>query len=210
MSLVSIIVPVYNVEKTLERCVRSLQSQTLQDIEIILVDDGSKDASGAIADRLAAKDKRIRVLHKENEGLGLTRNAGLRLAKGDYVGFVDSDDYVDAQMYEKLFREAEQTRADAVYGGYLRVYDGQISSKIEFDTERVYRGREQLMELMLSMLACPRKIRKIPAMAPPPAKAFTAGKRWRRIRFSFTLSGNMFRKTVFSRSIFSVMQPVLQ
>lgn len=155
MSLVSIIVPVYNVEKTLERCVRSLQSQTLQDIEIILVDDGSKDASGAIADRLAAKDKRIRVLHKENEGLGLTRNAGLRLAKGDYVGFVDSDDYVDAQMYEKLFREAEQTRADAVYGGYLRVYDGQISSKIEFDTERVYRGREQLMELMLSMLACP-------------------------------------------------------
>lgn len=155
MPLVSIIVPVYNVEKTLERCVRSLQEQSLQDLEIILVDDGTKDASGKLAEQLAAGDQRIRVIHKENEGLGLTRNAGMRLAQGTYVGFVDSDDYVDPQMFEKLVQEAERTGADAVYGGYVRVFEGKVSSRTEFEAQRVYEGKEQLMELMLSMLACP-------------------------------------------------------
>lgn len=155
MPKVSVIVPIYNVEKTLERCVKSLQNQTLQDLELILVDDGATDHSGSLADELAKHDERIRVIHKKNEGLGLTRNAGIESATGDYIGFVDSDDYVDASMYEKLWNEAERTGSDIVYGGYARVYDGKVSSNIGFEKPETFQGEEQLAQLMLGMLASP-------------------------------------------------------
>ena len=98
----SIVVPVYNTEKYLKQCVDSLTSQTLNEIEIILVDDGSTDGSGAICDEYAAKDSRIKVIHKENGGLGFARNSGLEMAQGEFVGFVDSDDWVDLDFFEKL------------------------------------------------------------------------------------------------------------
>ena len=90
MPLVSIVVPVYNVEKYLIRCVKSLTGQTLKDIEIILVDDGSYDNSGKICDQLKVNDSRIKVIHKSNGGLSSARNAGLNIATGEYIGFVDS------------------------------------------------------------------------------------------------------------------------
>ena len=101
--LISIIVPVYNVREYLSRCVQSLQAQTYPNIEILLVDDGSTDGSRGLCDRLAKKDQRIRVFHQKNGGSSSARNRGLREATGEYVGFADSDDYVEPQMYQKLY-----------------------------------------------------------------------------------------------------------
>ena len=105
----SIIVPVYNTEKYLDRCVKSLLSQTLSNIEVILVDDGSSDGSGRICDDFAAGDTRVRVIHKKNEGQGIARNAGLDLAFGEYVLFIDSDDYIEKEMIEKLYKAIVKT-----------------------------------------------------------------------------------------------------
>ena len=101
--LISVIVPVYNIKEYLERCVRSIMAQTYGNLEIILVDDGSDDGTGALCDELAAQDQRIRVYHKENGGSSSARNFGIRHAAGTYLGFVDSDDYIDAEMYERLY-----------------------------------------------------------------------------------------------------------
>ena len=99
MIKVSIIVPVYNVEKYIDRCMKSLMNQTLHEIEIILVDDGSPDSCPQMCDEYAKQDTRVKVIHKENAGLGYARNSGLEIATGEYVAFVDSDDYVDTQMF---------------------------------------------------------------------------------------------------------------
>lgn len=101
--LLSIIVPVYNIMEYLPRCVHSITSQTYRNLEIILVDDGSTDGTGELCDKLAGEDERILVLHKENGGSSSARNLALGRAKGEYLGFVDSDDYIDSNMYEKLY-----------------------------------------------------------------------------------------------------------
>ena len=123
----SIIVPVYNVEKYLEECVDSLLNQTLSDLEIFLVDDGSTDRSGAIADRFAKENPdRVHTLHLENGGQGRARNAALPMAQGDYIGFVDSDDWIERDMYEKMLDRAEKTGADVVVCDFLEHYaDGR-------------------------------------------------------------------------------------
>ena len=100
---ISVIVPVYKVEEYLCRCVDSIINQTYKNLEIILVDDGSPDSCGRICDEYAEKDSRIKVIHKENGGLSSARNAGLDIATGDYIGFVDSDDFIDAEMYSMLY-----------------------------------------------------------------------------------------------------------
>ena len=97
--LLSIIVPVYNVERYLEQCILSLVHQSYRSIEILLIDDGSSDGSFAICDEWAKKDQRIRVFHTENHGVSHARNVGLEQARGDYIGFVDSDDWIDLDMY---------------------------------------------------------------------------------------------------------------
>ena len=101
-TLISIIVPVYKVEQYLEKCVNSISAQTYSNLEIILVDDGSPDKCGDICDSLAKKDNRIKVIHKPNGGLSSARNAGIDIASGQYIGFVDSDDSIEPYMYEKL------------------------------------------------------------------------------------------------------------
>ena len=103
---VSIIIPVYKVEKFLTRCLDSVLGQTLKEIEVILVDDGSPDNCGRICDEYAAKDKRVIVIHKKNAGVSAARNSGLEVASGEFVGFVDSDDYVAATMFEDMYRQA--------------------------------------------------------------------------------------------------------
>ena len=102
MPLISVIVPVYRVEKYLDRCLQSITGQTWRNLEIILVDDGSPDSSGAICDAWAEKDSRIRVIHKENAGAGAARNTGLDVATGDIISMIDSDDYLEIHMYEHL------------------------------------------------------------------------------------------------------------
>ena len=103
MPKVSVIVPVYKVEPYIEKCICSLINQTLKDIEIILVDDGSPDNCGIICDKFAKQDSRIIVIHKENGGLSDARNAGMKVASGEFLGFVDSDDYVSQEMFELLY-----------------------------------------------------------------------------------------------------------
>lgn len=115
MDLISVIVPVYNVEKYLDRCMASILEQTYTRLEIILVDDGSTDACGAMCDAYARKDSRVRVVHKINGGLSDARNAGLAIATGDYVGYVDSDDWIEPDMYERMHQ------ACAVHGAQLAV-----------------------------------------------------------------------------------------
>lgn len=121
---VSIIVPVYNVEKYLDRCVKSLLNQTLKDIEIIMVDDGSPDNCPAMCDEYARQDERIKVVHKQNAGLGYARNSGLEIATGEYVAFVDSDDYVELDMYEKLYHAVKTYQVGMVLCGFHRDKQG--------------------------------------------------------------------------------------
>ena len=99
---ISIIVPIYKVERYLDRCVQSLIHQTLQEIEIILIDDESPDNCGKMCDKYVKQDKRIKVIHKENEGLGLSRNVGINVSKGEYLAFIDSDDYIENNFIEEL------------------------------------------------------------------------------------------------------------
>lgn len=113
---VSIVVPIYNVEKYLKNCVDSLLNQTLEDIEIILVDDGSPDKSGEIADEYMRNEKRIKVVHQSNAGLGPARNSGMAVATGEYIGFIDSDDWTQPEMFERLYEAAVLENADIVVG----------------------------------------------------------------------------------------------
>ena len=115
--LISVIVPVYNVEQYLPKCVDSILAQTYQNLEIILVEDGTKDRSGEICDAYAEKDPRIKVIHKENGGLSSARNAGMDVARGEYFGFVDSDDWIEPETYESLMELARKYDADLVCGG---------------------------------------------------------------------------------------------
>lgn len=112
--LISVIVPVYNIVEWLPRCVDSIRKQTYRNLEIILVDDGSTDNSGAMAEKFALEDKRVRVFHKENGGVSSARNLGIEMARGKYIGFVDSDDYIEPQMYERLVSVALQEQLSMV------------------------------------------------------------------------------------------------
>ncbi|MBR3242847.1 MAG: glycosyltransferase [Parasporobacterium sp.] len=119
--MISVIIPVYNVEKYLNKCIRSVVEQTYKNLEIILVDDGSPDQCGAICDKWAERDERIRVIHKANGGLSDARNAGLDAATGAYVGFVDSDDYIHPEMYRRLYEKIKEYGADLAICGFERV-----------------------------------------------------------------------------------------
>ena len=140
---VTVVVPVYNVEKYLEECVRSLSAQTYRDIEILLVDDGSTDTSGALCDALAAEDARIRVIHKENGGAAGARNLGISEASGEYILFLDSDDWLDTDAIEVLVGIADEQKTDVLRFSYVREFLGKQLPKINtFLEERLYTGEE--------------------------------------------------------------------
>ncbi len=117
---ISVIIPVYNIKEYLTRCVASLKSQTMSNIEICLIDDGSTDGSAEICDQLAARDSRIRVVHKRNEGQGIARNVGIEMATGTYVAFLDSDDYWDTDGCRKILERLRETDADLCAFGYCK------------------------------------------------------------------------------------------
>ena len=120
MSMVSIIVPIYNIEGYIRECIDSILAQTYPDFELILVDDGSPDNCGRICDEYAEKDVRIKVIHKENGGLTSARNAGLSVAKGDWIMHVDGDDWIESDMIESLIEAANATEADLVFGDFMK------------------------------------------------------------------------------------------
>jgi len=150
--LLSIIVPIYNVEQYLDRCIQSILNQTYQNLEIILVDDGATDCSGAIADSYAAKDKRIKVFHKENGGLSDARNYGLEHVTGDYILFIDSDDFIVNIMCERLITVASSNNADIVSCNYY-IYRGDDDISIHNmsvqDDKRTFTGMDMLRYYLL-------------------------------------------------------------
>lgn len=129
MGCISVIVPVYKVEPYLDRCVQSIVDQIYTDLEIILVDDGSPDSCPAMCDAWAEKDDRIRVIHKENGGLSDARNAGIAVAAGEYISFVDSDDWIAPEMLQRLQERMAATESDIVSCDALRVWDDGTPSK---------------------------------------------------------------------------------
>lgn len=129
MKKISIIVPIYNAEEHLDKCVESILEQTETNLEIILVDDGSKDNSFEICKKYEKTDQRVKVIHQENAGVSVARNHGIELAEGEYIGFVDSDDWIEPVMYERLLKEAKETNADVVMCDATTVYsDGKIQA----------------------------------------------------------------------------------
>ena len=121
----------YNVEQYLEQCVESVRAQTFDDIEIILVDDGSPDRCGELAEEYALRDERVKVVHRQNGGLGPARNSGIDVATGEYVGFVDSDDWVEPGMYEALYKAASAHRAHIAFTGIKSVSHGKVMDVCE-------------------------------------------------------------------------------
>jgi glycosyltransferase involved in cell wall biosynthesis len=170
MAKVSIIIPTYNVEQYLKECMDSVVNQTLKDIEIICVDDGSTDSSGKILDEYAQKDSRIKVIHKENGGYGKAMNLGIDNATGEYIGIVEPDDYVELDMYKSLYNAAKEHDVDLVKADFNRFVDKKsrrvffyrkldksgnyynrvINAKVDFD--RLY-PRTNILDLIPQNLA---------------------------------------------------------
>ena len=146
--LISIIVPVYNVEQYLEKCVDSIINQKYKNLEIILVDDGATDSSGKLCDELAKIDNRIKVYHKENGGLSDARNYGVERATGDYIGFVDSDDYIDSEMYEELYEAIKKENVDVVECNLKIIYPDRVELFTEQKYYNVYTKQEYLEEYL--------------------------------------------------------------
>lgn len=149
--LISVIVPIYNVEEYLKRCVESIQQQSYKNLEIILVDDGSPDKCGEMCDMFCEGDKRVRVIHQLNGGLSAARNTGINNAKGEYLIFIDSDDYISYDMIEKLYEALERHAAEIAVCGYDLVYEGGNVEKTTFNQEsevQVLTGTEATKRLM--------------------------------------------------------------
>lgn len=128
--MISIIVPIYNSEKGLERCIRSILGQSEQDFEVLLINDGSTDDSSQICQSYESKDSRVHVINKKNEGVSAARNTGILYAKGEYIQFVDSDDYLEPDMCESLLTAVKQNRADMAVCGFHHIYGDRIVEKV--------------------------------------------------------------------------------
>lgn len=151
---VSVVVPVYNVEQYLGRTMDSLLNQTLSEMEIILVDDGSPDNCPAICDEYSNKYKNVKVVHKNNGGLGMACNSGIDVASGEYIAFCDSDDYVDKEMYEEMYLAAIKNNADVVYTGIKTENEnGEVHTMNEYTETTNYHGKEEIHSFAMDMIA---------------------------------------------------------
>ena len=169
MHIVSIIVPVYNVERYLDKCIQSILKQTFYDFEVILVDDGSTDNSGKICDKYGKLDSRVKVIHKKNGGLSSARNKGIEVAKGNFIAFIDSDDYIHNQMLEILYKGINQNNSDISICKYKRFKENEIIKDKTYDIESIsfknYTNIEALSNLQSEsvvefVIACNKLYRK--------------------------------------------------
>lgn len=150
--MISVIVPVYKVEKYLEKCLMSIRNQTYTDLEIILIDDGSPDCCGAICDDMAAQDKRIVVIHQPNGGLSSARNRGLEIATGEYIAFIDSDDYVTPDYFEKMIKAITDENADMCMCGSVCIdEDGNILYQDLLYEEKCFTGSQIVNFFVLNL-----------------------------------------------------------
>lgn len=147
--LISVIVPVYKVEKYLSKCIESILNQTFQDFELILVDDGSPDNCGMICDKYAEIDPRIRVIHKKNGGLSEARNAGISIATGDYLTFIDSDDFIDSNYLKNFMDILSQNDSDLIITGIVDFYENDTNIEPNISEEFEVLSREQVFKKML-------------------------------------------------------------
>ena len=151
----SIVLPIYNVEKYLKRCLDSVLGQTYKNYEVIMVDDGSTDNCPAICDNYAAMDARVKVIHKQNAGLGMARNTGIENATGDYICFFDSDDFVATNLLELCAKELEKENYDIVAFDYSDYKDGNVINSPERAAKTVFKGervRSDFLKLMIYSL----------------------------------------------------------
>ena len=153
---VSVIVPIYNTEIYIEKCLNSLVNQTLRDIEIICVNDGSTDNSMITVRKFANKDPRIKIFEQENKKQGAARNAGMRIATGEYIGFVDSDDWVDLDYYEKLYNAAKKYNSDLALGTNVRTGKGKTKKRLNITEEKFVTSMQEKFDICnLHKDACP-------------------------------------------------------
>ena len=149
-SLVTLIIPIYQAEQYLNNCLETIVHQTYDNLEIILVDDGSTDKSSLLCDEWAMKDTRIKIIHKKNEGRSIARNVGLNNATGDYIVFVDSDDWISNTMIEKLIKNLECTNADMSICQFINVFsDGRMKKNTTFNSGIKLFNRKEFFSLLL-------------------------------------------------------------
>ena len=152
--LISIIVPIFNMEKYLDKCIQSLVNQTYKNIEIILIDDGSSDRSGEMSNEWTKRDERIKVVHKDNAGLGLARNTGLENATGDYILFLDADDFLDTLTVQTLVERHNNSNVDSIFFGWKRYYNsGKIEEHWQKYRDESFEGNEIISKVLLEMVA---------------------------------------------------------
>ena len=144
---ISVIIPMYNAERYIRKCLDSIISQTYQNLEVIIVNDGSTDSSREICEEYVLKDKRITLVNTENRGAGSARNTGLEMATGDYVSFIDSDDYICSDYYERLSKMIQETNADIAIGRYKRISEHDTMKFVNTGDMKERSSREQLLEL---------------------------------------------------------------
>ena len=149
LPLISIIVPVYNVKNYLEKCLQSICGQTYKNLEIILIDDGSSDGSGELCDLFAQRDGRIRVFHQANAGQSAARNRGLAVAQGEFLGFVDSDDWIESDMYEFLYRLLKENEADISICSHYRDKGKKSVAKYSSGEQFVFTRDEGIRALVV-------------------------------------------------------------
>ena len=159
--LVSVIIPAYNIEDYIGRCLDSIISQTYKNLEIIVVDDGSRDHTGEILDNYAKKDRRIKVIHKENGGVSSARNKGIEAAEGDYIGFIDGDDLIEPEMYKTLVDLLEEENADIAHCGYQMVFPDRIDYYHNTGKKKIQTTEEGLKDLLSGEMIEPGLVNKL-------------------------------------------------
>lgn len=155
MEKISIIIPVYNVEETIDFCIKSIINQTYKNLEILLIDDGSTDASGKICDEYSKKDKRIKVIHKQNEGVSATRNLGIKVSTGKFIAFIDSDDFLEKSYFETLYKVIDTTNSDIAVCAYKVlsnknniIYDMSYETGLKHNEIVIYENVDITKELL--------------------------------------------------------------
>lgn len=154
MDLISVIIPIYNVEQYLNQCLQSICMQSYKNLEIILVDDGSSDHCPEMCDEWAEKDSRIHVIHKKNGGLSEARNVGISCAKGEYIAFVDSDDWVEKDLYQKLWNELHKNNAQIAACRIVKVFEATSEEQKIYSEQKIFTSKEALQTLLKGQDFC--------------------------------------------------------